>query len=250
MWVRNIIWCILLLGIVMLSILLFLFVMTPITDYQDTAPVQSMESDHGETQAANEGNKAVEGEEGGIIETPGQQGEALHQSSPSSKQKTEANPKQGKTVVLPIQEEKPTQEQGPPVEKAGGEPADGSMLYQIGQGIGYLAVIAALLPYTLFAVLSRGGRTAYRRSGRAGAHGLSFLSQLAVAVAALHGAIMLRLVENWNRHMLAGVWLFVLIVLFFLCISIYSLASSLRKNNPFSILMIGILLLFIIHTIG
>lgn len=89
-----------------------------------------------------------------------------------------------------------------------------------------------------------------RRLGRNHVQSLGFLSQLAIAIAALHGGMMLRIVETWDRHLLAGVGLFILLVLFFLRASLHTPAASLKKNNPFPVLIVFILLLFVIHSIG
>lgn len=68
MWVRNIIWFILLIGIVMFSILLFLLVMDPLPKYQDSTGVQA-------TETISKGNEESQGEDASSTETSGSQEE-------------------------------------------------------------------------------------------------------------------------------------------------------------------------------
>jgi hypothetical protein len=252
-WVRNIIWFILLIGIVMFSILLFLLVMDPLPKYQDSTGVQA-------TETISKGNEESQGEDASSTETSDSQEETEVQEvdgvvPPKESAEKEANKEvtlpgqqQGKTTVSPVENE-PQKKRTPPEQKAGGESARESTWYPFGQGIGYVALVVTLIPYILFSMIGR-GRGWMRRLGRNHVQSLGFLSQLAIAIAALHGGMMLRIVETWDRHLLAGVGLFIFLVLFFLRASLYTPAASLKKNNPFPVLIFFILLLFVIHSIG
>jgi TM2 domain-containing membrane protein YozV len=262
-WVRNIIWFILLIGIVVFSILLFLIIMDPVPDYndqaaQDTVKVeanQSMEpgAETDNADAAHSGNaeeteaeQKQKREEAASIPPPST---SLGDEHANSNETAVSGPKPGKTTVS-TPYDNPSAKKTSPAENAGGEVQADTIWYQVGQGIGYIALAVTLVPYLLFFMLGRGGRAALRRFGRAGAHSLSFLSQMAIAVAALHGGMMLRIVAPWDRHLLGGVWLFAFIVFFFLRMSLYNPGSPLAGKNPFSVLTVVILLLFVIHALG
>ncbi|MFT9847353.1 hypothetical protein [Aneurinibacillus sp. REN35] len=252
MWVRNIIWFILLIGIVVFSILLFLLVMDPIPDYTEQAVEQTVGQREG-------GQEAGGGKEGGIDhnestssvkqETEQQTHEQSNQQSVPAKT-VEADKATADHQSSSSTEQKKVIEKEPPAENAGGKNETGSIWYAFGQGVGYAALFALLIPYMLFLASSMRGSSAFRRLGRTSAPAFSFFSLMGIAVAALHGGMMLRLVEPWNRHLLGGVWLFVFIIFFLLRASLYNSASPFAKGNPFTILTVLILLLFVIHSLG
>lgn len=263
MWVRNIIWFILLIGIVVFSILLFLLVMDPVPNYNaeseeqtQTVGEQPSETNIGNKAAANPPEK-VEGTQGEQkVQEAGQGTGGPSQHSQVSGdghaqggiEAPVAESPQGNQTVTTT--EKLPEEKAPPAVQAGGATNEKSIWYGIGQGTGYVAVVVTLIPYLIFSILGRRGRSVFRQIGHAGTHSLSFLSQLAIAVAALHGGMMLRLIPSWDRHLLGGAWLFVFLVLFFLRASLYKPGAAPARSNSFSILAVLILLLFIIHAIG
>ncbi|ERI09959.1 hypothetical protein HMPREF0083_01967 [Aneurinibacillus aneurinilyticus ATCC 12856] len=254
-WVRNIIWFILLIGIVVFSILLFLLVMDPVPNYnaESEGQTQKVGEQPSETDTGNKAPVKIEGAQG--QQTVREAGEQAQHSQASGEGPAQGTPEipvtespQGNQTVTTTEKQLP-EEKTPPAVQAGGEANKKSIWYGIGQGVGYVAVVVSVIPYLIFSVLGRRGRTAFRQLGHAGTHSLSFLSQLAIAVAALHGGIMLRLIPSWDRHLLGGAWLFVFLVLFFLHASLYKPGAPTRSNS-FSILAVVILLLFIIHAIG
>ncbi|MBN6188400.1 hypothetical protein JQN58_16240 [Aneurinibacillus sp. BA2021] len=247
MWVRNIIWFILLIGIVVFSILLFLLVMDPIPDYADPSLEQvTGQQEHGQEAAAGKGESTVHSEEKPAVkQAAGEQ--PAHEAGTALPKKAESGGEAEHQASSATEHEK-TIEKEPPTENAGG--ATGTISYALGQGVGYAALLALLIPYMLFVAAGMRGSPVFRRIGRASAPVFSFFSQLGIAVAALHGGMMLRLVEPWNRHLLGGVWLFAFVVFFLLRASLYNAASPFAKRNPFMALSVLILLLFVIHSLG
>lgn len=257
MWVRNIIWFILLIGIVVFSILLFLLIMDPIPDYTE----QAVEQTGGQRGSGQEAGGEKEGE----IEHNESTSSVKLETEQQTKQQTHEQSSQQNVPAKTIEPDEATAddqrpsstdqkkviEKEPPAENAGGKNETGSIWYAFGQGVGYAALFALLIPYMLFLAATMRGSPAFRRLGRAtSAPAFSFFSLMGIAVAALHGGMMLRLVEPWNRHLLGGVWLFVFIVFFLLRASLYNSASPFAKGNPFMILTVLILLLFVIHSLG
>lgn len=263
-WVRNIIWFILLIGIVVFSILLFLLVMDPVPNYNAESEEQTQTVGE-QPSGPNMGSKAVANPPEKVERAQGEQkvqeagqgtgGQSQHsQVSGDGHAQREieapvAESPQGNQAATTTEKQLP-EEKAPPAVQAGGATNEKSIWYGIGQGTGYVAVVVTLIPYLIFSVLGRRGQSVFRQLGHAGTHSLSFLSQLAIAVAALHGGMMLRLIPSWDRHLLGGAWLFVFLVLFFLRASLYRPGAAPARSNSFSILAVLILLLFIIHAIG
>jgi cytoskeletal protein RodZ len=261
MWVRNIIWFILLIGIVVFSIFLFLLVMDPIPDYRNGSTEQTIKAEQNQTASETEGE--TDADHGSLQESKheqtGKEQAAQQEDGHSAAAEGEQTAGHGNGAATSSHEENNTQaahgesqavKETPSASNADGEVKVNNTWYQVGQGVGYLALLVTLVPYVLFSIIGRTGRTIFRRLGRSAPQTLSFLSQLAIAIAALHGGMMLRLTEQWDRHLLSGVWLFVFAVLFFLKASLYTPASPNGKNNVFSALTVVIMLLYVIHAIG
>ncbi|BAU29190.1 hypothetical protein DFP93_11751 [Aneurinibacillus soli] len=241
MWVRNIVWFILLIGIVMFSLLLFLLVMNPTSDYQTTEQTVSNEKATG---GAKEHSPKAE-----AVEQPASASEDKH-VSPTGTGHTEVSPstsshEAGATPAASSSAKQETahgesKQESPPTVRADGD-SSVSLGYLFGIGSGYFALLCTLVPYGLFMFSGRLQRSRLQA--------LPFFMLLSITVVVLHGGIMLRVIQEWDRHLLAGVGAFACLLIFYMRVSLYT-PGVYRRNNPFVVLVVAILLFVIIHAIG
>lgn len=237
MWVRNIVWFILLIGIVMFSLLLFLLVTSPTSGYKNDEQVVSKEKNVGgaeEHSPKDEGAlqpAAVEEKRGSKAETGAGTTAGSHEegTAPATSSSTRQETTHGEV-----------KQESPPTVHADGDSSI-SPGYLFGLGSGYFALLCTVIPYGLFMFSGRLQRSRLQA--------LPFFMLLSIAMVALHGGIMLRVIQEWDRHLVAGIGAFTCLLIFYMRASLYT-PGVYRRNNPFVLLVVAILLFVIIHAIG
>lgn len=243
MWVRNIVWFILLIGIVMFSLLLFLLIMNPTTGYQGLEQTVGQEKESKEGGGHSGDTKSDDGAHAPQA-TEEHQAPAAKDSHSGSAASTDSHGAESGTHTSPAaKQEAPQQhsEQKSPPTAHAGDDSTVPFSYVVGIGTGYFALICTFVPYGLFMLA---GRLARSRT-----QALPFFMLFSVAAVSLHGGIMLRVVQDWDRKLLAGIGVFICLLLFYMRASLYTPGIR-RRVNSFSILIVIILLLFIIHAVG
>lgn len=239
MWVRNIVWFILLMGIVMFSLLLFLLVTSPTAGYKSDEQVVNKEARAGGAEGHNPKEEGalqpavveekpvpkVETGSGGTPSTGSHEAGTAPAAPSSAKQETTHG--------------EPKQESPPTVHTDGDSSISPGYLFGIGSG--YFALLCTFIPYGLFMLSGRLQRSRLQA--------LPFFMLLSIAVVALHGGIMLRVIQEWDRHLVAGIGAFVCLLIFYMRASLYT-PGVYRRNNPFVLLVVAILLFVIIHALG
>lgn len=241
MWVRNIIWFILLIGIVMFSLLLFLLVMNPTQGYVGSEQAVTQEKENREHSGDMKSDISAQASSPNTKE---QQAPVSGNSHPESAVSPDSHGAENRAHAAPAAKQEdiqPHSEQKSSSTTPVDDDSPVSFSYVLGIGSGYVALICMLIPYGLFMFAGRLSRSRTQV--------LPFFMLFSVAVVSLHGGIMLRIVQEWDRKLLAGTGVFVCLLLFYMRASLYTPGIR-RRVNPFSVLVVMILLLFIIHVVG
>ncbi|WP_027417295.1 hypothetical protein [Aneurinibacillus terranovensis] len=187
MWLRNIIWFIILIGIIIFSLLLFILIMNPVPDNNQLTTDKQIQNNtaspsspipymQGKTEVQPAGKEQV-----GKEPAPSQDGTGAADGSMQSNKPSPGTQQQEAVNEAP----KPTAK----TEVAVSMP----VLYFMGKFVGYFVVVTAVFP-VFFLTAGRMPRSAYmRRFYRQASTWLPFSAILSLTVGALHGGIMLRL---------------------------------------------------------
>jgi hypothetical protein len=239
MWLRNIIWFILLVGIIMFSILLFLLVMDPVPDYNTPATSEeTVGTGQGATAETKQPPSSLSPEDTSHAETK--------QQDATDKQKVETQTGDTKKEQIEPAPKEPTKTENP----AGPGQTPVSFLYQMGRVTGYLTVIFFLFPIGLLSMTGKRQTFAMRRFSTGALPFFPLSSLLALSAAMIHGGMMLRMVADWNRHLVFGVALLCFAVLFLIRASLIFISPNTKGGRAFPVFIALILLLYVIHVIG
>jgi hypothetical protein len=208
MWLRNIIWFILLLGIIILSILLFVLVMNPVAD-TNSDPGQAQQKQEGSTPATDTKIKVIQPPKASVDQNVNnaQQPEA---GSKTEKDSGTANQKQYSNGQI-------NNARVPQIDNAGApQAATPATQGYAGRITGFITLVAAVFPLLFLLAEGLPRMPSMRQFYQSFLPYFPFFGFLFLAISALHGGIMLYMQTKWTTaggtgFLLYAVFLFMLL---------------------------------------
>ncbi|WCK55895.1 hypothetical protein PP175_08250 [Aneurinibacillus sp. Ricciae_BoGa-3] len=248
MWLRNIIWFILLLGIIILSIFLFVLVMNPVTDTSsDTGQAQPTQQSTPSPNTKITVIQPPKASVGPTVSTPPQPDSGTN----LPKKPGDANPQQnpsGQIDNTRVPQASPANPANPDQKKANETPISNGYTGRI---TGFITLVAAIFPFLFLLAEGLPRLPSMRRFYQAFLPVFPFFGFVFLAVAAVHGGVMLYMQTKWTTAGGTGLLLYAIFLFMLLRASL----AFVRRRAPIQMRrgiapIISLILFILFHIIS